>query len=94
MFGREDEKMLPVFIGVYLALWIAGLTQFNWSVNTIIIVGTFLLQSLLLQVSRVQRKKLLDQTVSTIENDETLNDEDKMQLLPVSLLTLLYMKDK
>ena len=94
MFGREDEKMLPVFIGVYLALWIAGLTQFNWSVNTIIIVGTFLLQSLLLQVSRVQRKKLLDQTVSTIENDETLNDEDKMQLLPVSLLTLLDMKDK
>ena len=94
MFGREDDKMITVFLGVYLALWVAGQTLFPWSVNVIIIVGGILFQSIMLQVARHQRKKLLDNTVNGIEKDTNLDDDSRLHLLHLGLITLLYMRDK
>ena len=84
--------MIKVFVGVFLALQLAGQTKMDWSLATLIIVGAVLLNSLLMQYAMFKRKQLLEKTTADIEKDQSLDDESKIDLLYLGILTLILMK--
>ena len=84
--------MIKVFIGVLLALKVAGLTHLEWTTTILIEVGAILLLSLLDQYARFKRKQLLEKVTGDIEKDGNLDDESKIDLLYLGILTLIFMK--
>jgi hypothetical protein len=85
--------MIKVFVGVLLALQVAGLVKIHWSYVALITVGALLANSLMIQFAMYRRKQMLEKTTADIEKDSSLDDESKVELLYLGLLTLILMKN-
>lgn len=83
--------MIKVFVGVLVALEVAGLCKLHWSYVALIAIGGLLLNSLLNQYMMFKRKQLLEKTTSDIEKDQNLDDDSKVELLHLGIMTLILM---